>query len=169
VDANVLITRVRGALRSLDPDLALYDVRPLTQITGERVAPRRLSVILLSILAGIALVVAALGTYGVMAYMVTGRTQEMGLCRALGATPRDVLRLVLSQGMRVALVGVLIGMVASLALARVVRPLLFGVNASDPITFASVSGLLTAVAAVACYIPARKAMELDPIAAVRHE
>jgi len=169
VDANVLITRVRGALRSLDPDLALYDVRPLTQITGERVAPRRVSVILLSILAGIALVVAALGTYGVMAYMVTGRTQEMGLRRALGATPRDVLRLVLSQGMRVALVGVLIGMVASLALARVVRPLLFGVNASDPMTFAGVSGLLIAVAALACYIPARKAMELDPIVAVRHE
>jgi putative ABC transport system permease protein len=169
LESNPLITRVRDALHSLDPDLALYDVRPLTQIIDDRAAPRRLSVILLIVFAGIALVVAALGTYGVMAYMVTGRTQEMGLRRALGATPRDVLRLVLNQGMRVALTGVLIGMVASLALARVVKPLLFGVKATDPMTFAGVSGLLIAVAALACYIPARKAMELDPIAAVRHE
>jgi putative ABC transport system permease protein len=160
---------VQSVLRSLDPDLALYDARPLEQLVNSRVAPRRLSVILLSVLAGIALILATLGTYGVMAYMVTGRAQEIGLCRALGATPRHILRLVLTQGMRLALWGVLAGVVVSLVAGRLVTSMLSGVTARDPLTFAGVGGLLMAVAAVACYIPARKAMGLDPIDAVRCE
>jgi ABC-type antimicrobial peptide transport system permease subunit len=100
---------------------------------------------------------------------VVGRRQELGLRRMLGATPRDVMRLVLGQGMRVALPGLLTGVVFALALGRVVRPMLFGVKPSDPITFAGVGALLMGVAAVACYIPAQRAMRLDPLEAVRHE
>jgi len=168
-DPTALLAAVRSVLHSLDPDLALYDVAPLANLTRDRMAPRRLSVILLSVLAGIALILAAVGTYGVMAYMVIGRTREIGLRRALGATPRDVLRQVLSQGMRVALAGVLTGVIASLALGRVVSPMLFGVDVTDPMTFASVGGMLIAVALAACYFPARKAMRLDPVDALRCE
>jgi predicted permease len=168
-DPEVLAKSVRSVLHSLDPDAALFDVNPLANITRDRVAPRKMSVILLSVLASVALVLAAVGTYGVMAYMVTGRTQEIGLRRALGATPRNVLRLVLSQGMRVTLCGLMVGVVISLALGRIVSPMLFGVKSTDPVTFAGVGIMLLAVAAVACYIPARKATRLNPIEAVRHE
>jgi putative ABC transport system permease protein len=160
---------VREVLRSLDPDLALYDVRPLADLTDQDVAPRRLSSLLLGILAGIALLLASLGTYGVTAYVVTGRTHEIGLRRALGATPRDVLGLVLREGMCSVLVGVLVGTLASLALARVIRGLLFGVSATDPATFVAVAALLALVALVACYIPARRAMHLEPVDALRCE
>ena len=168
-DPNALIMAVRTVLHSLDPDLALYDVSPLSHVTHDRVAPRKLSVILLSILAGIAVLVAALGTYGVMAYMVTGRTQEMGVRRALGATPTDVMKLVMHEGICVALGGLLAGIITSLLLGHIVRPMLFGVKASDPVTFASVGVLLLAVALAASYVPARRAMRLNPLEAVRHE
>jgi predicted permease len=168
-DPTALTKAIRTVLHSLDPDLALYDVKPLSRLTSDHVAPRRLAVTLLCTLAGIALILATVGTYGVMAYIITGRTQEIGLRRVLGATPRDVLRLVLSQGMRVAFAGVFAGVITSLALGNVVRPMLFGVSASDPMTFASVGGILITVAAVACYVPAQKAARLDPIEAVRHE
>ncbi len=124
---------------------------------------------LLSILAGIALLLAAVGTYGVMAYMVAGRTPEIGVRRALGAKPMDVLRLVLSQGISYCVGRFDCRRLASLALGRVVSPMLFGVKASDPMIFASVGALLMAVASAACYIPAQRAMGLDPIEAVRHE
>jgi predicted permease len=164
-----LESMVREVLYSLDPDLPLYEVSPLAEQVDIYVAPQRLSAVLLSTLAGIALFLAAVGTYGVMAYMVAGRTAEIGVRRALGATPVDVLRLVLSHGIRLSLAGLLVGVFASLALGRVVSPMLFGVKASDPMTFASVGALLMAVASVACYIPAQRAMGLDPIEAVRHE
>ncbi len=168
-DPVSLMVAVRRVLHSLDPDLAVSDVRPLSDLTRERVAPRKLSSILLSLLAGIALVLAAVGTYGVMAYMVAGRTQEIGVRRALGAGPVDVLRLVMKQGIFVALGGLVAGVAGSLVIGRIASPMLLGVKASDPLILTSVGGLLMGVAAAACYIPARKAMALDPIAAVRHE
>jgi putative ABC transport system permease protein len=168
-DQGLLEPMLREVLYSLDPDLPLYDVAPLAECIDAYVAPQRLSTILLSILAGIALLLAAVGTYGVMAYMVTGRTPEIGVRRALGAKPVDVLWLVLNQGICISFGGLIAGMVASLTLGRMVSPMLFGLKASDPMIFAGVGGLLMVVALVACYVPAQRAMRLDPIKAVRHE
>jgi len=160
---------VRNALHAIDPALALYNFETLQDIVDSRVAPRKLSVLLLSCLAAIALVLASLGTYGVMAYMVSGRTQEIGLRRALGATPQHILRLVLAQGMRVSLWGVSTGVLAALVMGRFVGPMLSGITALDPLTFVSVGGLLLLVSVIACYVPARRAVRLHPLAAVRHE
>jgi putative ABC transport system permease protein len=169
LEQSSLEPMVHEVLYSLDPDLPLYDVSPLAEAFDIYIAPQRLAAVLLGILAGIALLLAAVGTYGVMAYMVAGRTPEIGVRRALGAKPADVLRLVLGHGMRVALAGLLAGILVSLGLGGAVSPMLFGVKASDPMTFASVGALLMAVAVAACCIPARRAMGLDPIEAVRHE
>lgn len=160
---------LRDGLYSLDPDLAIYDVRPLTEITNSSFAPQQLLVILLSILAGIALLIAGAGTYGAMFYMVAGRTAEIGVRRALGANRTHVLRLVLNLGLSIVLSGLAVGVIASLILGRVLRPALFGVTPTDPLILGSVAGLLLVVALSASYIPARKAMKLDPLAAVRHE
>ena len=168
-DATELVPPVRNALHAIDPALALYNFETLQDIVDSRVAPRKLSVLLLSCLAAIALVLASLGTYGVMAYMVSGRTQEIGLRRALGATPQHILRLVLAQGMRVSLWGVSTGVLAALVMGRFVGPMLSGITALDPLTFVSVGGLLLLVSVIACYVPARRAVRLHPLAAVRHE
>jgi predicted permease len=160
---------LRDGLYSIDPDLALYGVRPLTEIRNSFFAPQQLLVVLLSILAGIALLIAGAGTYGAMFYMVAVRTAEIGVRRALGAKQTDVLRLVLKSGLSIVLSGLAVGVVASLILGRVLRPTLFGVTPTDPLIFGSVAGLLLLVALSASYIPARKAMKLDPLEAVRHE
>ncbi len=144
-DAAALVPSLRMVLHTIDPDLVLYNFTTLQDIVDTRVGPRKLSVLLLSCLAGIALILATLGTYGVIAYMVAGRTQEMGLRRALGATPQQIIRLVLVQGMRFALGGVLTGVVAALVMGRLVSPMLSGVKTRDPLTFVSVGGLLLVV------------------------
>ncbi len=168
-DQATLEPMLRDVLQSLDPSLAFYNVRPFTALVDEDVAGRRLVVVLLGTLAAVALLLAMLGSYGVMAYMVTGRTHEIGLRRALGAEPRDVLRLVLAQGLRLTIAGTAIGVAVALALSRLIRSLLFGVSATDPLTFAGVVVLLMIVAMAACYIPARKAVGLHPLDALRHE
>ena len=168
-DPEHLGPAMRRTMQSLNPNLPLYDVRTLQTVTEENVAPRRLSVFLLSLFSGVALVLAALGIYGVMAYVVTGRTHEIGVRMALGALPRDVNRLILGQGARIALTGVLVGVVASLALTHLIQSLLFGVSATDPTVFAAVSAMLGGVAVLACYIPARAAMALNPVTALRYE
>ena len=168
-DPASLTPALRTALHSVDRDLALYNFETLQDIVSTRVAPRKLAVLLLSGLAGIALLLGTLGTYGVMAYMVTGRTQEIGLRRALGATPQHILKLVLGQGMRLALWGVLSGIAAALVMGRLVSPMLSGVTARDPFIFVGVAGLLFLVSLIACYVPARRAVQLHPITAVRHE
>jgi putative ABC transport system permease protein len=168
-DPATLAPSLQKTLHAIDPDLTLYNFKTLQDIVDTHVAPRKLSVLLLSFLAAIALILATLGTYGVMAYMVTGRTQEIGLRRALGATPRQVFRLVLAQGIRLALCGVLTGVVVALVMGRLVTPMLSGVTARDPLTFVGVGGLLMIVSLFACYLPARKAVQLHPMAAVRHE
>jgi len=164
-----LASAMRTAAQSLDPDLPIYDVRTLESFVAENVAPRRLSVLLLSIFAGLALLLAAIGIYGVMSYSVTQRTREIGIRVALGAAQRDVLRLVLGQGARLVIVGVGFGVLAAFALTRWLSSMLFGVSASDPWTFAAVAGSLVGVALLACYIPARRATRVDPIIALRHE
>jgi putative ABC transport system permease protein len=166
---GALTTALQQALHALDPDVAWFDIGLLAENVDAQIVPRKLAVALLSILASLALLLAAVGTYGAMAYMVTGRAKEIGVRRALGAAPADVLRLVLGQGMAPAVVGLVLGILVSLTLGRLITPILFGVKASDPVTFASVGALLLAVALAACYVPARRAMRLNPLEAIRHE
>ena len=169
VNPAQLVPALRAAVQSVDPDLPLYNVRRLETVVDENVAPRRLSVSLLGGFAALALLLAAMGIYGVMAFAVASRTHEIGIRMALGADSQSVMRLVLGQGVRLALIGVAIGIAAALALTRVMASLLFQVRATDPVTYIGVALLLTVVALAACYIPARRAMKVDPIVALRHE
>jgi putative ABC transport system permease protein len=129
----------------------------------------RFNLVLLGLFSGIALLLSAAGIYGVTAYSVTQRTHEFGIRMALGAQVGDVLGMIIKQGMLLITVGVVLGLVASFALTRLLRTLLFGVSASDPLTFVAITLLLTFVALVACYIPARRATKVDPLVALRYE
>jgi putative ABC transport system permease protein len=147
----------------------LSQVRELAEIVDENVAPRRLSVLLLSAFAALALVLSAVGIYGVMSYMVTQRTQEIGVRIAFGAQRADVMRLVLRNGMALLLVGLGIGLAGAFALSRFLQSLLFEVKSTDIMTFASVPFMLAAVAFLACYLPARRATLVDPVVALRND
>lgn len=164
-----LSSSVLGAIHSLDPDEAVFDVRTMDQIVSDSIALRRLAMDLLAAFAGLALVLALVGIYGVISYSVAQRTSEIGIRMALGAQPRDVLGLVLRHGALLALAGVATGVIASLALTRLMASLLFGVGAYDPPTFSFVVILVLVVALVACYVPARRAMRVDPVTALRQE
>jgi putative ABC transport system permease protein len=153
----------------LDPDQPLTDVQPMTAVMAESIAGRRISTGLLGIFAGVALLLAAVGVYGVMAYSVSLRTQEMGIRLALGARRRDLFRLMVGQGLKLAGIGVASGLAISLLVTRYMASLLVGVSSTDPLTFASVSLLLAAMAALASYIPAWRATRVDPIVALRYE
>ena len=160
---------VRGAVLGVDADQPIHNVKLMEQWLAESVASRGLVMKLTSLFAFLALVLAGVGIYGVMAYTVAQRTHEIGIRMALGARGADVLRLVVGQGMVLALLGVALGLAGALAAARVMASLLYGVSATDPVTFASVALLLSAVAALACYIPARRATKIDPMIALRYE
>ena len=164
-----LSTAIRSEVRQLDPSLPARNLRSMEQLVGRSIAPQRFNLSLLSLFSGLGLLLAAVGIYGVMAYSVSQRTHEIGLRMALGAQARDVLKLVVKQGMAVALVGVAIGLIASFALTRLMKNLLFGVSVTDPATLAGVTLLLTCVALLACYIPARRATKVDPMVALRYE
>nr|MDQ3805976.1 ADOP family duplicated permease [Acidobacteriota bacterium] len=168
-DPLALVGPVRERVRAVDKDQPVGNVKTMEAWLAESVASRRFSVLLLGVFALIAAVLAAVGIYGVVSYGVAQRTHELGLRIALGARPSDVLRLVIRQGMKMALVGAAVGFAAALALTRVMSGLLYGVSATDPATFAGVTLLLGAVAFLACYVPARRATRVDPMVALRHE
>ena len=160
---------LRAAVKRLSNEHVMYGAETMDEIISSSLATRRVSMILLSVFAALALGLACIGIYGVISYLVGQRTQEIGIRLALGAKRLDVLRLILGEGMKMAALGLLIGIVAALGLTRLMAKLLFGVSATDPLTFAAVAALLAIVALAACYIPARRAMRVDPMVALRYE
>jgi predicted permease len=168
-DPLSLGTVVRQAIWAVDADQPISNIKTMDDIIATEVSQRRLRMSLLATFAAVALLLASLGIYGVLSYAVTQRTPEIGMRMALGARPGDVLRMVLTDGMRLSLVGLGIGLAASLASTRVMSNLLFGVSATDPLTFVAVSLLLMSVSLIACYVPARRATRIDPLIALRHE
>jgi predicted permease len=166
-DPAGLVGAVKSELRSLDADLPMYYVRTMRQRVGESLARRRFSILLLGVFASVALALATIGIYGVMAYLVNQGTREIGIRMALGATQHDILGLVVRQGMTLALSGVSIGLMVALLLTRLIRGLLFGVQATDPLTFVGISALLAVIALLASYIPAQRAARIDPMVSLR--
>jgi putative ABC transport system permease protein len=164
-----VVSAVRGLLREQDADLALADIRTMDEVVSQSVAQRRLMMVMLAIFAGAALLLAAVGIYGVIAYSVTQRTQEIGIRLALGAQRSDVLRMVVGQAAMLAVAGVVIGALGAAFLTRLMADLLFGVKPFDPLTFGVVAAGLTGVALLASYVPGRRATRVDPVIALRAE
>jgi putative ABC transport system permease protein len=168
-DPAHLTNAIRRELQSLDKDVPIYNVKTMEQRFSESAAQPRFRTLLLGLFALVALILASIGIYGVISYSVAQRTHEIGLRVALGAQTGDVLRLVIGQGIRLVIIGAALGLVGAIAVTRLMSSLLFGVTATDPMTFAGVSFLLGTVALLACYLPARRAMKVDPMIALRYE
>jgi putative ABC transport system permease protein len=170
-DPTALTNAVRGEIRSLDPDAAIVNVKTMEGMISETQASfiRRFPALLIGIFAGVALLLASIGIYGVVSYSVSQQIHYIGIRMALGAAPADILKMVLKQGMVLALAGIAIGVVASLALMRLLVTLLYQVKTTDVTTFAIVAGTLFTVALLACYLPARRATKVDPLVALRYE
>ena len=168
-DASQLIPAARAEVKAFDPNQIIWRTQTLEQLLSTSVAPRRFNMLLLGIFACVALVLAAVGLYGVMSYSVSWRTREIGIRMALGARRADVLRLVVRQGMTMTLIGLALGLVGAFSISRVLRGLLHGVSPTDPLTFVAVSIVLLVVALLACLVPARRATRVDPIIALRTE
>jgi putative ABC transport system permease protein len=169
VDPLNLAAAIKSEVQAINPNVPVSEVNTLESQLARQVAPRRFITWLLGLFAVVAMLLAAVGIYGVMSYAVTQRTRELGIRIALGAQKHDVLRLMIGQSMQLVLAGLALGLFASLALTRWLKSLLFGVSASDPLTFVVTALLLTAVAMFACYVPARRATKVEPMIALRHE
>lgn len=168
-DATSLIASVRREVMALDPTLPIASVRTLREELSHSLAAVRMAAALTSLFGVAAMLLAAIGVYGVMSYAVTRRTHEIGLRMALGASRTHVLGLVIGRGLRLAVAGIGLGLLAAFAATRIIANMLYGVEATDPVTFAGVAALLSCVALLACYIPARRAAKVDPLVALRHE
>jgi len=164
-----LAAAVRRAVRSIDPTVTDFEITTVEQALEKLDRPRKFQTQLIGTFAATALLLSALGLYGLMSYLVAQRAKEIGIRVALGAQRRDVLKLVVGQGMAVALTGVSLGLAAALVVTRLMKSLLFGVTATDPATFTGVAALLAAVALLACYVPARRATKVDPTVTLRNE
>jgi predicted permease len=168
-EPSALSPAIKQELRGIDPDLSMYSVRTMDERVAESLAQRRFSMLLLGLFAGAALALATIGIYGVMAFLVNQGTREIGIRMALGATRHEILKLVVLKGMTLAVSGVVIGLAAALVLTRLMRSLLFGITAADPATFGAIALLLTLVALLATYFPARRAARIEPILCLRSE
>ncbi|MGC2388380.1 MAG: FtsX-like permease family protein, partial [Candidatus Acidiferrum sp.] len=167
--SNTLVDEVKQQVWSLDRQIPVSDIQSMNSLMAESLAQQRFNLLLLGLFAALALVLSAVGIYGLMAYAVSQRTHEIGVRVAVGAQQRDVLRLIVGDGAKLAFFGIAIGIVAAFALTRLMASLLFEVAPTDPETFAVVAVLLAAVALMACYIPARRATRVDPMVALRYE
>jgi putative ABC transport system permease protein len=168
-DPNALATAVREKVRQLDSQLPVYDVKTMNQVLYTATARPRFLTFLLLVFAGVAVLLAAIGIYGIMSYTVAQATREIGIRFALGAQRRDLLQMVLGRGLKLALIGIGLGVAGAFGLTRLMSKLLFGVSATDPLTFAGVAVLFVMVALIASYMPARRAMKIDPLVALRYE
>jgi predicted permease len=168
-DPAALPAAVRDRIRQIDPDLPLYNVRTMEQRVDESLARRRFAMLLLALFAAVALGLSAVGVYGVIAFLVSQSTREVGIRMALGATPGNILNLIVRQGMLVAVAGLALGLAGAFAMAGLMRSLLFGIRATDPVTFLAIALMLGAVALLASYIPARRAARIDPVVSLRSE
>jgi putative ABC transport system permease protein len=167
-DPSALIPSMRQTVRDLNPELPV-NFRTLEQLLSSSLDRRRFSLVIFGVFAVVALLLAVTGVYGMMTYAVSQRAQEIGVRMALGATVRDILRLIISRGLKLIVLGIVLGVGGALALSRLLMSLLFGVSATDPITFAGVAALLSAAALPACYVPARSAAKVDPMIVLRRE
>jgi ABC-type antimicrobial peptide transport system permease subunit len=164
-----ILESIRHTSREINSEQVVYGEQTMEQIISDTISERKFSMLLLGTFAALALLLSSVGIYGVISYLIGERTHEIGIRMALGAQRKDILTLVLGEGVRLALVGAALGLAAALGLTRLMANLLYGISATDPITFAGVCFVLMGVALLACYIPARRAMRVDPMTALRYE
>ena len=169
VAASTVTQSLREQVRALDRDLPVFGERTMTQVAAESMSRRRFAMQVVGLFGILALLLAAVGIYGVIAYSVTQRTREIGIRVALGASRSAILRWVLKQGLVLTVAGVVVGLIGALALTRLLRSLLFGVGPTDVVTYGVLAAVLTIVALIACYVPARRATKVDPLVALRYE